>query len=38
MATGDEDPTLNPTAIAKKFWELYSQHKAEWTIDLTILP
>jgi len=32
-----EDKYLNPPAIAEKFWELYSQEKPAWTLDLDIL-
>ena len=27
---------LSPPAIAEKFWELYSQKKENWTLELTI--
>jgi len=32
-----DDKYFNPPAIAEKFWELYSQKKAGWTLDLTLL-
>lgn len=32
-----EDKSLNPPAIAEKFWELYSQEKSAWTLDLDML-
>jgi hypothetical protein len=32
-----DDKYFNPPAIAEKFWELYSQKKENWTLDLTLL-
>ncbi|KAE9378631.1 putative NADP(+)-dependent dehydrogenase [Stipitochalara longipes BDJ] len=32
-----EDKWFNPPAIAKKFWELYTQEKDKWTLDLDLL-
>ncbi|KAN0115521.1 putative NADP(+)-dependent dehydrogenase [Hyaloscypha variabilis] len=32
-----EDRWFNPPAIAKKFWELYTQEKDKWTLDLDLL-
>lgn len=32
-----DDPFLNPTAIAEKYWELYSQPKEEWTMDFNVM-
>ena len=31
-----QDKYLNPFAIARKFWELYSQAKADWSVEITI--
>jgi len=28
---------LNPDGIAEKYWELYSQQKGDWTLDLNVL-
>ena len=36
-AVSKEDKFLNPEAISRKFWELYSQQKGKWTEDLDIL-
>jgi len=32
-----DDPYLNPNAIARTFWELYSQKEEDWTLDLNIM-
>ncbi|RFU25722.1 hypothetical protein B7463_g10620, partial [Scytalidium lignicola] len=32
-----EDPYLNPDAIAKKIWELYSQSSDSWTPEINVL-
>jgi hypothetical protein len=32
-----QDKYLNPDAIGKKFWELYSQEKEDWTLELNIM-
>jgi hypothetical protein len=32
-----EDAYLNPSAIAKKFWDLYSQAKESWTFDMSVV-
>jgi len=37
MQAGNEDKFLNPKAIAEKFWELYSQEKSEWGLELAML-
>lgn len=32
-----DDKYLNPDAIAEKYWELYSQSKENWTLDLNVM-
>jgi hypothetical protein len=28
---------MNPSAIAEKFWDLYSQVKENWTFDMSVI-